>query len=342
MMKKEARTFLPEIIAPGTGLSPLSDKSVMPFNNVHTIEDVLNGDEYKVPGGGGFWSDEKGKGKPGSYKSTGDDYKRKERDLDILARMVDDTQKVDRGQWIVKVEGGAVTFGSERAALRYIRQAKEQNIPVLWFRKSAQVEEMSKVQAVEFGLARSAKVDSIDNLANVKETGSCFCIAPNRFLTCAHVIKKYNKNVDINLIDDINNVDVYIIKNNMKKRAKVLSIDGAKDIALLEADIDIPSFEMEFEPYVGEDILTIGTPHGFDNNVSFGTISSLNQQVFSNEGAPTYMFIDASVFHGNSGGPIIKLNNGRILGMVSAIISKTGEYGLNMGIPSVYFRDYLN
>ena len=341
-MRKEARTFLPEIIAPGTGLSPLTDKSVMPFNNVHTIQDILEGDEYKVPGGGGHWSDEKGQGKPGSYKPSGEDYKRKDRDLEILMKMDNGNVKDTGGKWLVKVDGGIVTLDSERGALRYVRKMKEKNIPVLWFRKASQKQKMTNIQAVEYSLARSARVDSVDVIKDVKETGSCFCVGPNRFLTCAHVIKKYNKNVDFNLIQDIQYIETYIIKNNVRQRAKVLSIDGAKDIALLEANINMPFFDLDFEPRIGEDILTIGSPHGFDNNVSFGTIGSLDQVVFTNEGAPNYMFIDASVFHGNSGGPIVRVEDGRIMGMVSAIISQSGEYGLNMGIPSVYLKEFIN
>ena len=53
---KQARTFLPEILAPGTGLSPTTDKSVVPTNNVYTIQDVLDGRKYTLPGGGGDWS----------------------------------------------------------------------------------------------------------------------------------------------------------------------------------------------------------------------------------------------------------------------------------------------
>lgn len=336
---------MPEILAPGTGLSPLTDRSIMPFNNVHTIQDVLEGDPYKVPGGGGFWSDTKGEShKPGSYKPNIENYKRKERDLDILMRMMDEKEKenADRGKWIVKVEGGAITFPSERAALRYVREAKKRNIPVLWFRKLAQTKEMSKVEAVEFSLARTARVDSIDPIANIKETGTCFSIGQNLFMTCAHVVKKYNKLIDTNLQDKIQNIEVYVVKNNIRQRAKVLSIDGAKDIALLEAEINMPYLDLAFDPMVGEDIIAVGSPHGFDNNASFGTIGSLGQKVFDIEGSPEYMFVDASIFHGNSGGPIIRLKDGRVLGMVSAIISKSGEYGLNMGIPSVYLKNFMN
>ena len=38
------------------GLSPATERSVMPFNNVHTIQDVLSGKPYKMPGAGGSWS----------------------------------------------------------------------------------------------------------------------------------------------------------------------------------------------------------------------------------------------------------------------------------------------
>ena len=49
-INKEARTFMPEIMAPGTGLTPPTQKSVVPTNNVHTIQDVLDGRKYKNTG----------------------------------------------------------------------------------------------------------------------------------------------------------------------------------------------------------------------------------------------------------------------------------------------------
>ena len=55
-LDKKARTFMPEILFPGSGLSTPTNKSVVPTNNVTTIQDVLDGRKYTIPGGGGDWS----------------------------------------------------------------------------------------------------------------------------------------------------------------------------------------------------------------------------------------------------------------------------------------------
>ena len=53
---------------------------------------------------------------------------------------------------------------------------------------------------------------------------------------------------------------------------------------------------------VGDEIIAIGSPHGFENNVSFGQVGSVDKTIYSHNGAPMYMFVDLSVFSGNSGG----------------------------------------
>ncbi len=67
---------MPEILAPGTGLSTPTQRSVVPTNNVHTIQDVMDGRKYELPGGGGDWSE--GEDLFHSYKEEGDLYKRKD------------------------------------------------------------------------------------------------------------------------------------------------------------------------------------------------------------------------------------------------------------------------
>ena len=101
------------------GLSPATQKSVQPFNNVPQIQDFLDGTTKMtdiLPGGGGDWSP--GEDKDKSYKEKGDDYKRQDKDAQIIANMLD-KGKEPQQQWKVKVRGGSKSFISLNLAEKY-------------------------------------------------------------------------------------------------------------------------------------------------------------------------------------------------------------------------------
>ena len=343
-LKKEARTFMPEIMAPGTGLSPLTPKSKVPTNNVHTIQDVLDGRKYQVPGGGGDWSDLWGEDVGKSYKDKGVDYKRQERDWEIIEKMLNSPHDGGKEEWRVKIPGGAKTFNSFQSAQRYMMKLKDKGVNANWAArvKQAQTIQKSKVQVVSEGLGKTFMVEAIDFTRGVKENGGAFCVSEHHFVTCAHVIKKYNKNDEKDLaFDDISgNIRLSIIKNGRKYPAQLVAIDGALDLALLHCEISAEPFKISQNYLVGEDILAIGSPHGFENNVSFGKIGSVDRKIYVHKGAPEYMFVDLSVFSGNSGGPIIKMSDGSVIGVITSIVAESGEYGLNAGLQPEYLERF--
>jgi len=338
--KKQARTFMPEIIAPGTGLSPATNKSVIPFNNVHTIWDVLTGDKYKLPGGGGDWSDGE-EAQPHSYKPDGDQYKRVERDLEIFKNLSTFPQNISE-EWKVKVRGGYKLFPSLESAQRYRRKMQDKGIDIKWITrtKTASVES-SKI--VDDALEKTFMIESINFNEQTKETGAAFCIAPNTFLTCAHVVKTYNKNTESHL--DFSKyrgtVKVTIINNGKKVQANVVAFDGVNDLAIITANIPCKSFAFSNkELNIGEEIFAIGSPHGFDNNAFFGYISSTDRKIYFHQGAPDYMFVDLSIFPGNSGGPVVNRQDGKLVGIVTAIVAPNADYGLNATLPVKYIESF--
>lgn len=329
---------MPEIIAPGTGLSPVTERATIPFNNVHTIQDILDGNKYVMPNAGGSWGE--GEDLGSSYMEDGDHYKRKERDLEILNKLNRPVEKSNE-LWQVKVPGGSKTFTSFQLVQHFREKMDEKGVKIEWIKKVAQ---SNREQIISSSLNKTFKIESIDTYNSIKETGSSFCIAPNIFVTCAHVILRYNKNQD-NLLQDIDISDrfnVNIINDGVKTLGKVIAINFSLDIAIVYAELPVEDFDFDIDSMsVGDEILTIGSPHGFENNASFGNIGSLNKQIYSHQGAAEYFFIDAPVFQGNSGGPIIKINNGKVIGMLTSIVAKNGEYGLNVGLPAVYIRNFL-
>lgn len=331
---------MPEILYPGSGLSPTTPKSVMPFNNVHTIWDVLTGKQYKLPGQQGDWGDwsRNEESQPGSYKDEGDDYKRRERDLDIFRNLTNNSG--DKEVWKLKVRGGYKTFPSLESAQQYRRKMEERGVLVKWISRVAQAE--PEPNQVDEALEKTFVVKSQNFSTNTEETGSAFCVAPNYFLTCAHVVKNYNKNTESSLdfseYEDM--IRVLIKDGDQMVNAEVIAFDGAKDLALLKADINAKPFEFDQIVNVGDEIFAVGSPHGFENNTTFGYVSSLDREIYSHNGAPLYMFLDLAILPGNSGGPIINRHDGKVIGVITAIVGDNDNYGLSAGVFSIYAIEF--
>jgi len=336
----QARTFMPEILAPGTGLSPVTPKSVVPFNNVITIQDILQGDkQYKIPSGGGDWSDGWGDDTLTSYKDEGDRYKRQERDLDIMNNMMSPHNSVQE-EWTVRSPGGTRVFPSFELAQQHKRKLKEKGIKSKWMArtKQAQAQPIDKVELVTGSIQKTFKVETISLTEGTREIGSAFCVGNGIFITCAHVVGIKEKVLD--LFSYSNTITVNLLQAGNKYPAKIFAADTVLDVAILKAEVDAVPFELDLTVDAGDDVMTIGSPLGFENNVSFGNVGSINRTIYPREGAAKYMFVDSAVFSGNSGGPIVKTNNSKVVGMLTAIVTKSGDYGLNIGLPASYIQKF--
>jgi len=323
-------------------LSPSTQKGTVPFNNVHTIQDVLNGREYNSLHGGGSWSP--GEDMPSSYKEKGDDYKRKERDWSILQKWTGG-EVAPPEKWYLRVPGGYREFPYYGMAQKYKEKLLARGYPNIYLTRSVHVAQnqngQSRVETVAQSINKTLMVESINLEGGVKETGSTFCVAPNLFITCAHVIKKYDKTKTLNPEGFADNIIINLVRNGQRVKAELVNVDLAWDLALIKADVDTEPFELETSVELGEDIIAIGSPHGYENNISTGSLGSENNPIFFHENAPQYMFVDLSVFPGNSGGPVIKESNGKVVGMVTMIVSSEGSYGLNAALPAKYIEEFL-
>jgi hypothetical protein len=324
-------------------ISPSTQKGIMPFLNVPTIQDIV---ENKIslknynPHSGGSWAP--GDDVDKSYRENADDYKRQERDLDILRFMSEPSQKAPQ-KWTVKLPGGSKTFMSFELARQYTR---EKGLPFSYVRRVAQntvanppEPEQRRIEVIADALDRTLMVESLNLTQATRETGSAFCVAPNYFLTCAHVIKSYNKNVKTQE-NYFSGTMINMIYGDQKTEAHIVAVDPKLDLALLTSHLDVDFLRFDLFSEIGCDIIAIGSPHGYENNVSTGIVGSLNRKVYFYDGAPEYMFVDLSVFPGNSGGPVIKIDSGKIVGMITLIVSDVGGYGLNAALPSSYMVDF--
>jgi len=154
-------------------------------------------------------------------------------------------------------------------------------------------------------------------------TGSGFIVDPSGLiLTNAHVVKNASE-VTVKLTD------------RREFRAKVLGADSKTDVAVLKIDAkDLPAVKLgnTRDLEVGEWVLAIGSPFGFENTVTAGVVSAKGRTLPDSSGV-NFVQTDVAVNPGNSGGPLFN-SRGEVVGINSQIYSRSGGYmGVSFAIP---------
>ena len=128
--------------------------------------------------------------------------------------------------------------------------------------------------------------------------------------------------------------------------AKVVGIDRKTDVAVLRIDAKgLPAVRIgnPASTRVGDWVVAIGSPYGFENTVTAGIVSA-KSRALPDENYVPFIQTDAAVNPGNSGGPLFNLA-GEVIGINSQIYSRTGGYqGLSFAIPidvAVKVKDQL-
>ncbi len=126
--------------------------------------------------------------------------------------------------------------------------------------------------------------------------------------------------------------------------AELIGADKRSDIALLKVDAsDLPVVKLgnSKDLKVGEWVMAIGSPFGFDHSVSVGVISALGRSLPSENYVP-FIQTDVAINPGNSGGPLFNLD-GEVVGINSQIYSRTGGFmGLSFAIPMDVVMDVVS
>ena len=116
---------------------------------------------------------------------------------------------------------------------------------------------------------------------------------------------------------------------------KVVGLDKATDVALVKVDASGLPFVAFGNPKnlrVGEWVVAIGSPYGFENTVTAGIVSAKGRSLPDDTYVP-FIQTDVAVNPGNSGGPLFNLK-GEAVGINSQIYSRSGGYqGLSFAIP---------
>jgi serine protease Do len=127
-------------------------------------------------------------------------------------------------------------------------------------------------------------------------------------------------------------------------KAKLIGFDPKSDIALLKIDArDLPTLKMgdSSKLKVGEWVLAIGSPFGFDYSATAGIVSAKGRSL-PNENYVPFIQTDVAINPGNSGGPLFNLD-GEVVGINAQIYSQTGGFmGVSFAIPINVVLDIVN
>lgn len=153
--------------------------------------------------------------------------------------------------------------------------------------------------------------------------GSGFIVGSNGvILTNAHVVADA-KEVTVKLVD------------RREFTAKVIGQDETSDVAVLKIDAkDLPTVKLgnPDNVAVGEWVVAIGAPFGFENSVTQGIVSAKGRTLPDGSYVP-FLQTDVAINPGNSGGPLFNLN-GEVIGINSQIYTRSGGYqGVSFAIP---------
>ena len=124
-------------------------------------------------------------------------------------------------------------------------------------------------------------------------------------------------------------------------RARLVGADPKSDLAVVQikADLKVQAEWGDSDKLdIGEWVLAIGSPLGFDHSVTAGIVSATERTDLGLADYESFIQTDAAINPGNSGGPLINLA-GKVVGINTAIYSKSGGYeGIGLAIPSSLAR----
>jgi serine protease Do len=156
-----------------------------------------------------------------------------------------------------------------------------------------------------------------------RSLGSGFIIsADGHILTNAHVV---------------DGADEVLVKLTDKRefKAKVLGADKRTDVALIKIEagnLQVAKLGDSSKLKVGEWVIAIGSPFGFENTVTAGIVSAKGRSLAQENYVP-FIQTDVAINPGNSGGPLFNMK-GEVVGINSQIYSRSGgSMGLSFSIP---------
>lgn len=153
--------------------------------------------------------------------------------------------------------------------------------------------------------------------------GSAFFISKDGYLLTNHHVVENASKVTI-VLNDRREIDAKVVGSDERTDVALLKVEGGSYPALTPGNVD--------QLKVGQPVLAIGSPFGFDYSASAGIVSAKSRNMQGETSVP-FIQTDAALNPGNSGGPLFN-QAGQVVGVNSRIFSGTGGYmGLSFSIP---------
>ena len=199
----------------------------------------------------------------------------------------------------------------------------DENINIEIYRKAS--------PAVANIITRTVEYDFFYNAVPVEGAGSGFVID-----TAGHILTNYH------VIEGAQRIEVLLGDQRSPARyvAKLLGADQRNDVALIQIDpkdhkLTPLTLADSSALLVGQKVLAIGNPFGFQSTLTTGVISALGRTVQTSQTTfiEDAIQTDAAINRGNSGGPLLN-THGEVIGINSAIFSPSGTAaGIGFAIP---------
>ncbi len=156
-----------------------------------------------------------------------------------------------------------------------------------------------------------------------KSLGSGFIVSEDGYIVTNHHVVKEADEIIVRLQD------------RRELTARLIGADKRSDLALLKVEAeDLPVVRLGHSKdlKVGEWVVAIGSPFGFDHSVTAGIVSAKGRNLPGDNYVP-FIQTDVAINPGNSGGPLFNMA-GEVVGVNSQIYSRTGGFmGLSFAIP---------
>ena len=162
-------------------------------------------------------------------------------------------------------------------------------------------------------------------------TGSGVIISPDGYIvTNNHVV---------NGADEL----TVTLNDNREYSARIVGTDPATDLALIKINgKNLPALPIgdSDKLKVGEWVIAVGNPYGFNNTVTAGIVSAKARSLYAN-GVESFIQTDAAINPGNSGGALVNAQ-GELVGINAMLYSQTGSYsGYGFAIPTTIMNSVV-
>ena len=152
--------------------------------------------------------------------------------------------------------------------------------------------------------------------------------------TAGHVVTNFH------VVDGARSLTV-TFQNQKTVPATVVGVDPNKDVAVIKVDVPPAILKpvrvaAHEQLEVGQKVIAIGNPFGFDHTLTTGVVSAIGRQMLGAGGVTIRDMIqtDAAINPGNSGGPLLD-STGQLIGMNTMIYTRSGSSaGIGFAVPA--------